>query len=153
MNYKSLYFKFQAHCERIMKKRTYINLTLLKTWRPTSVRCRRWFCTVLFHKQTVSLHTSSGLCLWRPWKSLFTDIYSSHRQMVSASQDGKLLIWDTFTGNKVKAKKYDLMWIRSLQKYINDIKYNTSDLIFKPDLWNSQESYITYSLCYLFGTF
>lgn len=26
----------------------------------------------------------------------------SHRQMVSASQDGKLLVWDTHTGNKVR---------------------------------------------------
>lgn len=36
-----------------------------------------------------------------------------HRQMVSASQDGKLLIWDTFTGNKVRSGTLNSVWLKS----------------------------------------
>lgn len=29
-----------------------------------------------------------------------------HRLLVSASQDGKLIVWDSYTTNKVKSAKY-----------------------------------------------
>ncbi|KAM4630048.1 guanine nucleotide-binding protein G(I)/G(S)/G(T) subunit beta-3b [Polymixia lowei] len=51
-------------------------------------------------------------------KGHLAKIYSLHwsddsRQMVSASQDGKLLIWDTFTGNKVAAVPLKSAWVMS----------------------------------------
>ncbi|XP_010895147.1 guanine nucleotide-binding protein G(I)/G(S)/G(T) subunit beta-3b [Esox lucius] len=38
---------------------------------------------------------------------------SDNRQMVSASQDGKLLIWDCYTGNKVYAVPLKSSWVMS----------------------------------------
>ncbi|XP_056154190.1 guanine nucleotide-binding protein G(I)/G(S)/G(T) subunit beta-3b [Lampris incognitus] len=51
-------------------------------------------------------------------KGHLAKIYALHwggdsRQMVSASQDGKLLIWDTFTGNKVAAVPLKSAWVMS----------------------------------------
>ncbi|KAM3858367.1 guanine nucleotide-binding protein G(I)/G(S)/G(T) subunit beta-3b [Diretmus argenteus] len=51
-------------------------------------------------------------------KGHLAKIYSLHwaadsRQMVSASQDGKLLIWDTYTGNKVNAVPLKSAWVMS----------------------------------------
>lgn len=51
--------------------------------------------------------TCLNVILWLIFKNCVFVI--SVRQMVSASQDGKLLIWDTFTGNKVLF--HALVWI------------------------------------------
>ncbi|XP_072304418.1 guanine nucleotide-binding protein G(I)/G(S)/G(T) subunit beta-3b [Eucyclogobius newberryi] len=52
-------------------------------------------------------------------KGHLAKIYSMHwgadsRQMVSASQDGKLLIWDTHTGNKLVAVPLKSAWVMSV---------------------------------------
>ncbi|KAM6959408.1 guanine nucleotide-binding protein G(I)/G(S)/G(T) subunit beta-3b [Aplochiton taeniatus] len=49
-------------------------------------------------------------------KGHLAKIYAMHwstdaRQMVSASQDGKLLIWDSYTGNKVNAVPLKSSWV------------------------------------------
>ncbi|KAM9418948.1 guanine nucleotide-binding protein G(I)/G(S)/G(T) subunit beta-3-like [Salvelinus alpinus] len=51
-------------------------------------------------------------------KGHLAKIYGLHwsadnRHMVSASQDGKLLIWDTYTGNKVYAVPLKSSWVMS----------------------------------------
>ncbi|XP_020783187.1 guanine nucleotide-binding protein G(I)/G(S)/G(T) subunit beta-3b [Boleophthalmus pectinirostris] len=52
-------------------------------------------------------------------KGHLAKIYAMHwgtdsRQMVSASQDGKLLIWDTHTGNKLVAVPLKSAWVMSV---------------------------------------
>jgi len=52
-------------------------------------------------------------------KGHLAKIYAMHwatdsRQMVSASQDGKLLVWDTFNGNKLVAVPLKSSWVMSV---------------------------------------
>ncbi|KAM7373654.1 hypothetical protein PAMP_008491 [Pampus punctatissimus] len=52
-------------------------------------------------------------------KGHLAKIYAMHwaadsRQMVSASQDGKLLVWDCFTGNKLVAVPLKSAWVMSV---------------------------------------
>ncbi|XP_043993896.1 guanine nucleotide-binding protein G(I)/G(S)/G(T) subunit beta-3b [Gambusia affinis] len=59
------------------------------------------------------------LKLRKTLKGHLAKIYAMHwaedsRQMVSASQDGKLLVWDTFTGNKLVAVPLKSAWVMSV---------------------------------------
>ncbi|KAM4539612.1 guanine nucleotide-binding protein G(I)/G(S)/G(T) subunit beta-3b [Odontesthes bonariensis] len=59
------------------------------------------------------------LKLRKTLKGHLAKIYAMHwaedaRHMVSASQDGKLLVWDTFTGNKVTAVPLKSAWVMSV---------------------------------------
>ena len=57
-------------------------------------------------------NTSHGQMLF----DAFTQVYALHwstdaRHLVSASQDGKLIVWDAWTGNKVKAVPLRSSWV------------------------------------------
>ena len=72
-----------------------IGHTILNDWVTMYMFDRHIFCIFFYFASSFSCH-----CWCICWTNLYAPILTS-RNLVSASQDGKLIVWDGYTTNKV----------------------------------------------------